>query len=81
MWILDLLRGGEVQIKEVDSQNNLTENLSNNSENNEEKTDEEEEENNLTNNEIIKNHYRRHYKKYVCGIVVLSGGYLFYRSR
>ena len=33
------------------------------------------------NDKVEVNHYRRHWGKYVCGVVLLGGGYLFYRSR
>ena len=82
MWALNLVRNNkgeeEVEVKDMSTKEN----------------DNEEKEKNTFNLENIKNlinedsndtievnHYKRHWGKYVCGIVLLGSGYLFYRSR
>ena len=82
MWALNLVRNrnGEDEVEVTDMSNKeddtkQEEKTTFNLENiknllNEEKND-----------NIKVNHYRRHWGKYVCGVVLLGGGYLFYRSR
>jgi len=82
MWALNLVRNrnGEDEVEVTDMSNKeddtkQEEKTTFNLENiknllNEEKDD-----------KVVVNHYRRHLGKYVCGVVLLGGGYLFYRLR
>ena len=82
MWALNLVRNrnGEDEVEVTDMSNKeddtkQEEKTTFNLENiknllNEEKND-----------KVEVNHYRKHWGKYVCGVVLLGGGYLFYRSR
>ena len=87
MWALNLVRNnnGDEQA-EVKDMSNIEANTK--------KENTKEEKNNVLNLEkirnlindeqndtVVVNHYKRHWGKYVCGVVLLGGGYLFYRSR
>ena len=82
MWALNLVRNRngeeEVEVKDMSTKENDTKQE-------EKKTFNLENIKNLLNEEkddkVEVNHYRRHWGKYVCGVVLLGGGYLFYRSR
>ena len=82
MWALNLVRNrngdDEVEVKDMSNKEEDTkqeEQTTFNLENIKNLINEE------SNDTIEVNHYRRHWGKYVCGVVLLGGGYLFYRSR
>ena len=76
MWALNIVRNNngdeQTEVKDMSNDENT------NTETREEVVNEESTE---TQNELVVNHYKRHWGKYVCGVVLLGGGYLFYRSR
>ena len=82
MWVLNLIRNNdgedEVEVKEM---SNTEDDIKQ-----EENTLDIENIKNLIhkdfddeNKVVVVNHYKRHWGKYVCGIVLLGGGYLFHR--
>lgn len=82
MWALNLVRNrngdDEVEVKDMSNEEEDTkqeEKTTFNLENIKNLINED------SNNTIEVNHYRRHWGKYVCGVVLLGGGYLFYRLR
>tara|TARA_B100001250_G_scaffold317734_1_gene280208 strand:- start:59 stop:307 length:249 start_codon:yes stop_codon:yes gene_type:complete len=82
MWVLNLVRNNkgeeEVEVKDMSNKEKETKEEKNNVLNLENIRNLINEESNDT---IEVNHYKRHWGKYVCGVVLLGGGYLFYRSR
>ena len=85
MWVLNLIRNNEgedeVEVKEMSNTEDDTkqeQNTTLNMENIKNLINEDFENNNDT---VVVNHYRRHWGKYVCGVVLLGGGYLFHRLR
>ena len=82
MWALNLVRNkngeDEVEVNEMSNDSQTTENIKN-LVNEESNTSDDSQ--GKSKEQLVVNHYRRHCKKYVCGIVLVSAGYLFYRFR
>ena len=80
MWALNIVRNNngdeEAEVKEIINENEDNQNDENIKDLINEKSDDSQ---GKSKEQLVVNHYRRHCKKYVCGVVLVSVGYLFYR--